>query len=143
MKEYYLVIVGEAPRFTTELSTVTAEHGKPVTLSCVVIGNPRPTVTWILDGEPLIESDTYVTKYHDDGTVILTITKTYQEDEGEYIVEATNPFGTVRTTAELTLSGRFAFPVLLEILLTWYENHNCFLFFFSENRNIALDHSSG
>lgn len=96
---------GEAPRFTTELTTVTVEHGKPVTLSCVVIGNPRPVVTWILDGEPLIESDTYVTEYHDDGTVILHIIETYQEDEGEYSVEAKNPFGTVHTTAELLLSG--------------------------------------
>ena len=97
--------VGEAPRFTTELSTVTTEEGKPVRLSCVVIGNPRPMVTWILDGEPLIESDTYVTEYHDDGTVILNITKSFQEDEGEYTVEARNPFGSVRTQAELILSG--------------------------------------
>ena len=62
-------------------------------------------MTWILDGEPLVESDTYVTEYHDDGTVILHITQTYQEDEGEYSVEAKNTFGTVRTTAELLLSG--------------------------------------
>ena len=98
-------ILGEAPRFTTELSTVTTEQGKPAKLSCVAIGNPRPTVTWILDGEPLIDSDTYVTEYHKDGTVVLTIPETYQEDEGEYVAEATNIFGTVRTTAELILSG--------------------------------------
>lgn len=102
MNSYF---VGEAPRFTTELSTVTTEEGKPVQLSCVVIGSPRPMVTWILDGEPLIESDTYVTEYHHDGTVILNITKSFQEDEGEYTVEATNPFGSVRTQAELILSG--------------------------------------
>ena len=108
-------ILGEAPRFTTELSTVTTEQGKPAKLSCVAIGNPRPTVTWILDGEPLIDSDTYVTEYHEDGTVVLTITETYQEDEGEYVAEATNIFGTVHTTAELILSGTLFnyFPFLL------------------------------
>ena len=72
----------------------------------MVVGQPRPTVRWILDGEPIPEtSATYITEYHKDGTCILIIKETVPEDEGEYTLEATNDFGTVRSTAELTLEG--------------------------------------
>ena len=99
---------GEAPRFTTELTAVTTAHGQPVKLTCVVVGIPRPTVRWILDGEPILEtSTTYVTEYHKDGTCVLSIKETLPEDEGEYTLEATNDFGIARTTAELTVIGMF------------------------------------
>lgn len=99
---------GEAPRFITELTKTVAKHGQQVQMVCIVIGTPTPTIRWILDGEIIPEdSTTYITEYHKDGTCILTIKETVQEDEGEYTVEATNDFGIVRSTAELVLEGRF------------------------------------
>lgn len=81
---------------------------------CIIVGNPTPTVRWILDGEFIPEdSTTYITEYHVDGTSTLSIKETFQEDEGEYTVEATNTFGIVRSTAELVLEGRFLCFVVL------------------------------
>lgn len=75
---------------------------------CIVIGRPTPTVRWILDGEYIPEdSKTYITEYRQDGTCTLSISETFQEDEGEYTLEATNDFGTVRSTAQLILQGEF------------------------------------
>lgn len=72
----------------------------------IVIGKPTPTVRWILDGEYIPEDSTsYITEYRQDGTCTLTITETLQEDEGEYTLEATNDFGTVRSTANLEVQG--------------------------------------
>lgn len=109
---------GEAPRFITELTTITTPHGKPVQFIAIVTGYPTPKVRWILDGEYISEeSTTYITEYRQDGTCTLSIKETFQEDEGEYTVEATNDFGIVRSTAELILEGKistncFTFPVL-------------------------------
>jgi hypothetical protein len=50
-------------------------------------------------------------RYLTDGTCILEIEETFKEDEGEYICQATNPLGTVRTSADLTLKGMCNFSI--------------------------------
>lgn len=37
----------------------------------------------------------------------MSIKETFQEDEGEYTIEASNDFGLVRSTAEINIEGRF------------------------------------
>lgn len=63
-------------------------------ISCVVTGNPEPTVTWMYEEEPLIEDglNYFITK---DGEISsLTIQNTSVYDTGTYVCEANNAHGT-------------------------------------------------
>lgn len=111
---------GEAPRFTTVLSDIVVTESRPVKFICIVIGNPRPKVTWLLDNEPIEDLDTYVTEYRPDGTCSLSIEESFKEDEGEYTCEAVNDFGTARTTAELLLTGKGHNSSSSHLLLTTF-----------------------
>ena len=57
--------------------------------------------------------------------MILHITQSYQEDEGEYSVEAKNTFGTVRTTAELLLSGECYILTLAVMSIVFVFKGDC------------------
>lgn len=104
-------LTGEAPKFTKTLEHFAITEGQPVKFTCVVSGTPRPKITWILDDQPITDSVTYKTEYLTDGTCTLEIEETFKEDEGEYICQATNPLGTVRTSADLTLQGMCHFSI--------------------------------
>lgn len=111
---------GEAPVFTTELTNINLEEGQPVRFVCVVIGTPRPEITWLLDDVPIEDTTTYKTEYHKDGTCVLVIDETFREDEGEYMCQATNIFGTAKTIAELTFRGKFKVLLTFDKVLFFY-----------------------
>lgn len=102
-------LTGEAPVFTKYLEHITITEGKSVKFICVVMGSPRPEVSWILDDQPITDTTTYKTEYLPDGTCTLEIEKTFKEDEGEYICKATNPLGSAMTSADLLLKGKNPF----------------------------------
>ncbi len=57
-------------------------------------------VEWFKDGQPLRVGSRFKTTY-DFGYVALDILWTYPEDNGLYMVRATNKYGTDHTQAEL------------------------------------------
>ncbi|PIK60942.1 putative titin-like, partial [Apostichopus japonicus] len=87
-----------------ELSDVTVDIGDEARFICRVVGFPRPTITWVINGQPL-RGDRFISVYDLDGTVTLVITDVIEEDETVYELIATNEAGTVRTEAELIIPG--------------------------------------
>ncbi|XP_064793489.1 hemicentin-1-like [Oncorhynchus masou masou] len=98
--------VGAAPLFSETPVDMTVDVGENVTLPCVARGFPLPTVTWRLkDGRAIISE-----AYSSGGTVQLEtghllIQDVWLDDEGLYVCEAKNQFGTIRTEARVSVSG--------------------------------------
>uniref|UniRef100_A0A8C7QEX4 Ig-like domain-containing protein n=1 Tax=Oncorhynchus mykiss TaxID=8022 RepID=A0A8C7QEX4_ONCMY len=95
-----------APLFSETPVDMTVDVGENVTLPCVARGFPLPTVTWRLkDGRAIISE-----AYSSGGTVQLEtghllIQDVWLDDEGLYVCEAKNQFGTIRTEARVSVSG--------------------------------------
>lgn len=45
------------PEFRTPLTNVTAFVGQKIELDCTLIGEPRPSIFWKLNGKPLLVTD--------------------------------------------------------------------------------------
>uniref|UniRef100_A0A3B3DLS4 Uncharacterized protein n=1 Tax=Oryzias melastigma TaxID=30732 RepID=A0A3B3DLS4_ORYME len=73
------LVVG-SPLFSEEPTDVTANVGENITLPCVARGLPQPTVTWHRQN-------------------------IWLDDEGLYICEAKNQFGTIQAEARVTVTG--------------------------------------
>jgi titin len=93
-----------APVFELPLSDVTVMDGQRAVLECRVIGTPRPSVTWYVDGIEIKKSEDFEITY-EEGRSLLIIFDTMMEDEGEYTVKAVNEAGTCISTAYLTVQS--------------------------------------
>ncbi|WP_414661646.1 beta strand repeat-containing protein [Horticoccus sp. 23ND18S-11] len=91
-----LSTVAVAPAFTTQPTTQTVAAGTNVTFSVVATGSPTPTLQWEKNGGALAGQT---------GTS-LTLTAVTATDAGSYTCTATNPSGTVTSSAAtLTVSA--------------------------------------
>lgn len=95
-----------APTFSKELKDLKIVDGDTLTLSCIVIGDPEPQVTWTKNGKPLSSSEVVDLKYKN-GIATLRINEVYPEDEGEYVCKATNSVGTTETKSKITIKRKF------------------------------------
>ncbi|XP_058491292.1 hemicentin-1 [Solea solea] len=98
--------VGASPLFSEEPVDVAANVGENITLPCVARGFPQPTVSWRRqDGRQILTrtSDHSRTKQLENGH--LLIQSVWLDDEGLYICEATNQFGTSTTEARVSVTG--------------------------------------
>uniref|UniRef100_A0A674A6B1 Ig-like domain-containing protein n=1 Tax=Salmo trutta TaxID=8032 RepID=A0A674A6B1_SALTR len=99
-------VIRSAPLFSETPVDMTVDVGENVTLPCVARGFPLPTVTWRLkDGRAIISK-----AYSSGGTVQLEtghllIQDVWLDDEGLYVCEAKNQFGTIRTEARVSVGG--------------------------------------
>uniref|UniRef100_I3JXY4 Hemicentin 2 n=1 Tax=Oreochromis niloticus TaxID=8128 RepID=I3JXY4_ORENI len=86
------LVVGAGPLFSEAPADVTANVGENITLPCTARGFPQPTVTW----------------RRQDGRQILMRTDSHSvwlDDEGLYICEAKNQFGTIKSEARVSVTG--------------------------------------
>uniref|UniRef100_A0A4W4FCR3 Obscurin, cytoskeletal calmodulin and titin-interacting RhoGEF b n=1 Tax=Electrophorus electricus TaxID=8005 RepID=A0A4W4FCR3_ELEEL len=85
-------LFGGAPRFLTRPKAFSLSVGRDATLSCTVVGNPVPAVTW--EKEKLNISTGGRFKTVEDGDVYrLTIYDLTLEDSGQYLCRARNNVG--------------------------------------------------
>ncbi|CAH2281872.1 obscurin isoform X24 [Pelobates cultripes] len=81
-----------APRFLTRPKAFMMSVGKDASLSCQIIGNPIPMVTWEKDKLPIMSGGRYKTV--EDGNLYrLTIYDLNFGDSGQYICKANNNIG--------------------------------------------------
>ncbi|MEE6467486.1 hypothetical protein FKM82_007266 [Ascaphus truei] len=80
------------PRFLTRPKAFMMSVGKDATLSCQIVGNPTPIVTWETDKLP-IESGGRFKMVEDGNLYQLTIYDLTFEDSGQYICRAINNIG--------------------------------------------------
>uniref|UniRef100_A0A8C6XFF4 Ig-like domain-containing protein n=1 Tax=Naja naja TaxID=35670 RepID=A0A8C6XFF4_NAJNA len=80
------------PRFLTRPKAFVVSMGKDATLSCQIIGNPIPLVSWEKDKLP-IQTGGRFKMVEDDDLYRLTIYNLSLEDSGQYICRAKNTIG--------------------------------------------------
>uniref|UniRef100_A0A4W5K4F7 Immunoglobulin superfamily member 9B n=1 Tax=Hucho hucho TaxID=62062 RepID=A0A4W5K4F7_9TELE len=93
--------VNAPPNFTdTPPQYVEAKEGGSITLSCVASGNPKPSISWIREGEPVEDSDKY--KVSDGSLTVLSVSR---KDRGAYTCRAYSIQGEVVHTTRLLVQG--------------------------------------
>ncbi|XP_048844477.1 nexilin isoform X2 [Brienomyrus brachyistius] len=89
-----------APWFKKSLKNQSVVDGEPVRFTVKITGEPKPEVTWWLEGEVLQDCEDY--QYIERGqTHCLYLPETFPEDEGEYMCKAVNSRGTAASTCIL------------------------------------------
>ncbi|XP_034146108.1 obscurin isoform X18 [Esox lucius] len=85
-------LFGGAPRFLTRPKAFAVCVGKDATLSCTIVGNPTPLITWEKDKLRLTSGGRF--KMVNDGDIYrITIYDLTLEDSGQYMCRAKNNVG--------------------------------------------------
>ncbi|KAJ0063719.1 hypothetical protein NL108_006656 [Boleophthalmus pectinirostris] len=93
--------VNAPPTFTsTPPQYVEAKEGGNTLLSCSALGNPKPLISWLREGEELQTNSKY--SVHDGSLTILAITR---DDRGAYTCRAYSDQGEVLHTTRLLVQG--------------------------------------
>ncbi|XP_061607644.1 protein turtle homolog B isoform X3 [Phyllopteryx taeniolatus] len=89
------------PAFTdTPAQYVEAKEGGRIILTCIAFGNPKPSVSWLREGNLLVSSAKY--KVFDGSLTVQSITR---EDRGAYTCRAFSPQGEAIHTTRLLVQG--------------------------------------
>ncbi|KAF3851040.1 hypothetical protein F7725_012812 [Dissostichus mawsoni] len=98
--------VGVGPLFSEAPIDVTASVGENITLPCTVRGSPQPSVTWRReDGRQILTRADSNSRTMQLESGHLLIQSVWLDDEGLYICEAKNQFGTIKTEARVGVTG--------------------------------------
>ncbi|XP_046304388.1 obscurin isoform X2 [Marmota monax] len=81
-----------APRFLTRPKAFVVSVGKDATLSCQIVGNPTPHVSWEKDQQP-VEAGARFRLAQDGDIYRLTILDLALGDSGQYVCRARNAIG--------------------------------------------------
>uniref|UniRef100_A0A8D0EDJ4 Immunoglobulin superfamily member 9B n=1 Tax=Salvator merianae TaxID=96440 RepID=A0A8D0EDJ4_SALMN len=93
--------VNAPPTFTeTPPQYVEAKEGSSITLTCMAFGNPKPTVTWLKEGDLLGANNKYQVS---DGS--LTVVSISRDDRGAYTCRAYSIQGEAVHTTRLLVQG--------------------------------------
>ncbi|XP_061557874.1 protein turtle homolog B-like isoform X4 [Phycodurus eques] len=93
--------VNAPPAFTdTPAQYVEAKEGGRIILTCIAFGNPKPSVSWLREGNLLVSSAKY--KVFDGSLTVQSITR---EDRGAYTCRAFSPQGEAIHTTRLLVQG--------------------------------------
>ena len=65
-----------------------------------VVGEPKPSVKWLKQGEEILPSDEFQIENLKDGTSILIINDVYPDDAGVIKFEAFNSLGVAETVSQ-------------------------------------------
>ncbi|XP_023933258.1 titin isoform X1 [Lingula anatina] len=87
------------------------QEGETLTLRVEFSGEPKPQISWLLDGEP---ADSVTVKTTDTMSTV-TVKKVKAEDAGQYTVVAENPAGKEEVNFEVNISGKPSKPKDLEV----------------------------
>ncbi|XP_074781921.1 immunoglobulin-like and fibronectin type III domain-containing protein 1 [Athene noctua] len=101
-QKYRGVNQNQPPRFLVWLKPHVVTTGSECHMSCAVGGHPPPKITWYKDSRDLSNDPTYFCT-NDFGVCSLVILGVTKQDEGEYMVEATNESGHAFSKAFLTI----------------------------------------
>ncbi|VDN97244.1 unnamed protein product, partial [Rodentolepis nana] len=84
--------------------TVTLNENIPSRVTAQVSGIPKPTVTFLKNGQPLQPSNSVYPIIEPDNTVVLTFAQPNQSDAGTFTLLAKNPYGQDSTTVQVNLN---------------------------------------
>uniref|UniRef100_A0A7E4UT28 Muscle M-line assembly protein unc-89 n=1 Tax=Panagrellus redivivus TaxID=6233 RepID=A0A7E4UT28_PANRE len=113
-----LNVIAPVPvEFETCLCDATCREGDTLKLKAVLLGEPRPDVTWYVNGKKLEDSQNI--KIHSEkGTYTVTIKDITLDYSGKVVCEAINEFGKASSEATLIVMPRGEPPDFIE----WLSN---------------------
>ncbi|XP_029465550.1 myopalladin isoform X5 [Rhinatrema bivittatum] len=101
-----------APVFTKMLQDLTASESQLIVFECRVKGAPSPKVEWYREGTLIEDSPDFRilqkkprSMAEPEEICTLVITEVFSEDSGTFTCTASNKYGTVSSTAHLTVRG--------------------------------------
>ncbi|XP_054472345.1 neural cell adhesion molecule L1-like protein [Anoplopoma fimbria] len=94
---YFTLTVEEPPEWVAEPESQLSMIGSDVLIKCSASGNPQPTITWRVNGEPLQGANRKVF----DDTIVLHNAK--ESDSAVYQCEASNKHGTLLSNANIMI----------------------------------------
>uniref|UniRef100_A0A087YHW1 Cell adhesion molecule-related/down-regulated by oncogenes n=1 Tax=Poecilia formosa TaxID=48698 RepID=A0A087YHW1_POEFO len=98
--------VGVGPLFSEAPADVSANVGENITLPCIARGSPQPTVSWRRkDGRQFLARTGSGSRTMQTESGHLSIQSVWLHDEGVYICEAKNQFGTIKAEARVSVTG--------------------------------------
>ncbi|XP_077046564.1 immunoglobulin-like and fibronectin type III domain-containing protein 1 [Agelaius phoeniceus] len=101
-QKYRGVNQNQPPRFLVPLKCHVVVTGSECHMSCAVGGYPPPKVTWYKDSRDLSRDPNYFCT-NDFGVCSLVVLGVTKQDEGEYMVEASNEVGRAFSKAFLAI----------------------------------------
>ncbi|ELK03225.1 Obscurin [Pteropus alecto] len=96
-----------APRFLTRPKAFVVSVGKDATLSCQIVGNPTPQVSWEKDRQP-VEAGARFRLAQDGDLYCLTILDLALGDSGQYVCRARNAIGEAFAAVGLQVNAEAA-----------------------------------
>uniref|UniRef100_A0A665TG74 Palladin n=1 Tax=Echeneis naucrates TaxID=173247 RepID=A0A665TG74_ECHNA len=104
--------VSGPPVFTKVLQDAQASEGQVVVLECRVRGSPPLQVRWSRQGEEILDSPDFRilqkkprSAAEPEEICTLVIAEAFPEDGGLFCCTASNPFGSINSTAQLTVTA--------------------------------------
>ncbi|XP_008113384.1 myopalladin isoform X2 [Anolis carolinensis] len=101
-----------APVFTKMLQNISASEGQLVVFECRVKGAPSPKVEWYREGTLIEDSPDFRilqkkprSMSEPEEICTLVIAEVFSEDSGSFTCTASNKYGTVSSSAHLTVKG--------------------------------------
>ena len=99
------------PEFLKRLQCSEANEHENVSLSCTVIGDPIPEISWFKeDGTQIVPDSHYEIKYNNEtGVAELLVNDACIPDEQSYKCVASNKYGNAKTIGVIVVKGLFVF----------------------------------
>lgn len=94
--------VQEKPSFVKPMIDKEFAAGEHVVLQCLPKGNPKPSITWFKDGEPIIPTDRHFF-IHEDQLVIIV--DSVESDSGVYRCHLNNSIGEVYGQSKINVKS--------------------------------------
>ncbi|XP_074662623.1 protein Obscurin-like [Tubulanus polymorphus] len=79
------------------------KEGEVAVFECTVLGQPTPTITWLKDDSPVVESPRFTKENTTTDEYRLKIEETREDDTGVYTIQASNDLGRTECSANLTV----------------------------------------
>lgn len=83
----------EPPAFVRPMKSKQVQPGESTVLECLSSGSPKPSLTWLKDGAPLVATERH---FFAADSELLVIIETQASDAGEYTCEMSNTLGVER-----------------------------------------------
>lgn len=98
-------VVMYAPKILKPLKPVAVKANEDITLEANFEGTPKPTITWLKNGQPIKPSNDYDIKVEECKT-ILKIKKraSKKQKEGKYEIRVVNPKGEARSSSTVVIT---------------------------------------
>ncbi|CAJ0570275.1 unnamed protein product, partial [Mesorhabditis spiculigera] len=105
------------PEFIEKLRNIEVKEKENATYTVVVKGDPKPTVEWLKDGQPVqLDGQHLVAKDEGNGKFSLTITDARLSDVGSYTARAKSVAGHAESTAKFAVIKTLSAPEFVEPL---------------------------